>query len=330
MSGVAIFGCKSTTGFMVEALLANDIGVSQLISIDPEQAEQNQVADYCDLRDLADRLGIPIYHARKYSLNSTEDFQVIAGFGLDIAFVIGWQRLLPSAVLQSLRIGAFGMHGSSQNLPIGRGRSPMNWSLIEGRGHFFTNLFRYDEHVDAGDVVDTLVFSIRPTDTAETMHFKNTLAMKRLIERNRERLLSGNMTLRPQLDLEPTYYPKRNPEDSLIDWRCDIAQLDRFVRAVAPPFNGAFSYLGDDKVIISRAAIFETELVDFGYQEAPSGMVVEVFPNGKFLVRCIGGLLLVHEHQTPHALKRGDRLVSPPDAIRQFPRNDAGFHDHTD
>jgi methionyl-tRNA formyltransferase len=324
---VAVFGCKHTTRFLVESLRADGLRIARLVTIDPAKAAASQVADYCDLREPAAAWDIPLYQARSYSLASAEDQRAIAGFGLDLAFVIGWQRLLPPAVLQALRIGAFGMHGSSQDLPSGRGRSPMNWSLIEGRAQFCTNLFRYDAGVDDGAILDRLVFSIQPTDTAETMHFKNTLAMKRLIERNLAALLAGRAPLRPQPDRPATYYPKRSPEDSLIDWRLELAQIERFIRAVAPPFGGAFSFCHGGRVVIRRAAIFETELVDFGYRDQPPGTVVEVFPSGKPLIRCSGGLLLVHEHDAPTPLGRGDRLVSPPDQIRRFPRNLAGFHD---
>ena len=32
------------------------------------------------------------------------------------------------------------------------------------------------------------------------------------------------------LNLKPTYYPKRNPEDSLIDWNLEINILDQFIK----------------------------------------------------------------------------------------------------
>ena len=125
----------------------------------------------------------------------------------------------------------------------------MNWSLIEGRSVFYTNLFRYDPGVDSGDVIDTFKFQITDKDTAETMHFKNTLAMKHLVEQNIEQLLSGNFTAYPQDNsIEPTYYPKRTPADSLIDWNQDINAIERFIRAVCPPFNGAFSFLATSKI----------------------------------------------------------------------------------
>ena len=141
-----------------------------------------------------------------------------------------------------MAIGSFGMHGSSMDLPLGRGRSPMNWSLIEGRDIFFTNLFRYDSGVDSGDILDTFRFDILDKDTSETLHFKNTLAMKFLIEKNLDSLLGKDFHLKKQKNISPTYYPKRTPDDSLIDWNSNINDLDRFIRAVTKPFNGAFTF----------------------------------------------------------------------------------------
>ena len=47
------------------------------------------------------------------------------------------KRLIPIDILEQFSVGAFGMHGSSMDLPLGRGRSPLNWSLIEGRKFFY-------------------------------------------------------------------------------------------------------------------------------------------------------------------------------------------------
>jgi methionyl-tRNA formyltransferase len=260
-------------------------------------------------------------------LKEAEDVEAIRDMKIDLAFVIGWQRLIPSNVLDFIRIGAFGMHGSAENLPKGRGRSPMNWSILEGRTEFYTNLFRYDPGIDSGAILDTFKFTIRPEDTAETLHFKNALAMKRLIVKNLPALCEKRFSLKPQSDEAPTFYPKRNPEDSVIDWRTDLTQIERFIRAVAPPFNGAFTCVRGENVTINRAAIFERDDVEYGQTGSAHGSVLEVFPNGKWLVRCIGGILLVHEHVAPFALKPGDLCVSPVAHIREFPRNEKGFYD---
>lgn len=323
---IGVFGCKTTSAFLASHLHRQH-GLDAVITIAPDSARKADVADYCDLRPLCAVSGIPVHEAARYSLKCETDVQAIAAMRLDVGFVIGWQRLVPADVLRCFPIGVFGMHGSTDDLPIGRGRSPMNWALLERRQFFHTNLFRYDPGVDSGDILDTFTFSIQAADTAETMHYKNLLAMKLLIDRNLPQFGKGPLQLRRQRDTEPTYYPKRDPDDSLIDWRQDIFQIEAHARAVARPFNGAFTFLGDHRMTIWRCAIFETDLVDYGYRTRPAGEILEVFPSAKFLVRCRGGLLLVHEYESAGEIRPGAVLQSPTDRIRTFPRNACGYFD---
>ena len=329
---VAIFGCKHTTKFLIESL-SEKTKIDYLITIDEKKGKKFDVADYCDLTETADKYDIDVYKSKTYSLKRKEDIDYIKSLNIDIAFVVGWQRIVPGEILDSMSIGSFGMHGSSMDLPLGRGRSPMNWSIIEGRKYFYTNLFRYDSGVDSGDVLDTFKFDITHRDTAETMHFKNTLAMKYLIEKNLDKLLSGDFTLKKQKDITPTYYPKRTPDDSLIDWNLGVYELERFIRAVTKPFNGAFSFL-DDKVIIYDAQVFDSS--DYGYDDKEIGEIVVVFPNGKFLVKCYGGLLLINDYfhedlyyRRKEDIKVGKIFNNKDREISYFKRNKFGYYDES-
>lgn len=323
---IGIFGCKSTTVFLLSSLKEN-FDISFVVTISPELGDLNQVADYTNLVDFCNEYTIPVYQAHRYDLKSEIDKEKITEANLDIAFVIGWQRLIPNEILTTFSVGVFGMHGSTDDLPLGRGRSPMNWALIEQRKLFFTNIFKYDAGVDSGDILDTFVFSIQVNDTSETMHYKNVLAMKMLIIKNIKKLIDGSFKLSHQKANQPTYYPKRTPEDSIIDWQSDIYQLDAFVRAVTKPFNGAFSYVNAEKITIWRASIFETSLVDYGCRDLAWGKVVEVFPGGKFLVNCRGGLLIVHEYESKMMIEKNNLLESIDCKIFRFKLNSYGCHD---
>lgn len=319
---VALFGCKNTTRFMLDFLLSIKF-VDILVTISPEDAAKNDVADYTDLVDYAQKNGVEVYVAKNYSLKNETDASKLEQLAIDIAFVIGWQRLVPENVLKGFSVGAFGMHGSSMNLPLGRGRSPMNWSIIEGRKLFYTNLFKYDPGIDSGDVVDTFKFGINDRDTAETMHYKNMLAMKHLIEKNKQQLEENTIVLQKQKDTPPTYYPKRTPQDGIIDWGNDIYKVEQFIRAVTRPFSGAFSYIKGNKVLIYDAQILD--LQDFGYTNIDAGTVVEVFSEDKFLVKGLGGLLLVNEYESAMPVTKGDKFDEQD--IPGFPVNKYGFYD---
>ena len=325
-NNIAVFGCKSTTLFLLNALHRSGCKVSHLITIDPLQGEKNEVADYYDLKSEVEAMGIQVYSAKHYALKNDEDQQRINGLNIHLAYVIGWQRLVPEAILDGLAVGAFGMHGSSMNLPLGRGRSPMNWSILEGRKVFYTNLFMYNKGVDSGDVLDTFKFQVTDRDTGETMHYKNLLAMKYLIERNMNNLLNGSFQLQRQRDdLTPTHYPKRTPDDGLIDWTQDVSLIERHIRAVTKPFAGAFTYIGNDKVTIWDAQLFDHD--DFGYTNAKEATVLAVFASGKFLVKCFAGLLLVNAYDSPCPISEGVYFSNGSATLKHFPRNHQGFFD---
>src|SRR5881392_1694862 len=57
---------------------------------------------------------------------------------------------------------------------------------------------------------------------------------------------------RPQNHDEATYGCARVPEDGEIDWNAKTEAIDRLIRALAPPFPGAYTYLEGEPLTISR------------------------------------------------------------------------------
>jgi len=321
---VIIFGCKHTTAFILKALAQEKV-VDLLVTISPEMGSKEQVADYCDLRNLATQINIPVYTAHSYSLQSKEDIDFFSQIQSITGFVIGWQRLVPEHVLKHFREGVFGMHGSSQNLPFGRGRSPLNWSIIEGRKKFYTNLFRLKAGVDDGEILDTLSFSITQKDTGGTLQLKNTLAMREMIQRHLPSILSGQYQLNPQASGIPTYYPRRYETDSLIDWKMPVEFLERFIRAVTQPFNGAYSFIGQEKIILWQAQIFSND--EFLFPDSKPGEILEVFSEKEILIKAINGTLLVTNFSYIHQPLKGSLLHFGKNPPRKFPTNQEGYFD---
>jgi methionyl-tRNA formyltransferase len=291
---LAVAGSKTTTVETVLRLASLGHDVSLLITLTPDQAERSQVAGYADLRPVARDLGIEVYHPASYALTSEDDRAALADLGLDCLLVIGWQRLIPAWLLETLRLGAYGMHGSAEPLPRGRGRSPMNWALAQGRESFLTHLFRYDAGVDSGAVIARQRFDITPWDDCETLHFKNRMAMTRLLNLHLPSMLDGTATAIPQRgDIEPTYLDKRSPEHGRILWQeHSMRSLHNHIRAQTHPFPGAFSHLegSSERFHFWSGHPFDTHLTDL--DELP-GTVVELFHDGSFLVTTWDGSVLV-------------------------------------
>lgn len=290
---IIFVGCVETGYELLVYLIENGITVSHILTLNPEQAQKWKVSGYCDFTALAKKHGITYSFPTSYSLKNEADLDFFKRSGFDLLVIGGWQRLIPGEVLKTLSIGALGAHGSAEKLPRGRGRSPINWSLIEGKTRFILHLFLMDEGVDSGPVVDTLEFDINPFDTCDTLYKKLSICFKRLVLKHIPPLLNGTARLATQ-EGEPTYYPKRTPEDGKIDFHRSTTEIYNLIRAVTRPYPGAFCFNNDQKIMVWEAWPFDTQIDFSGFKP---GQVCEVFKDGSFVVRTGSDSLLVVDYE---------------------------------
>lgn len=291
---IVMCGCTEAGINMIDYLFSNGIIISYFVSLTPEQAQQYQVSGYVSFEEVSKKYNVPIYYPKTYSLKHENDIQFFKQMSFDLLILGGWQRLIPQEILTTLTIGGLGFHGSSEFLPKGRGRSPINWSLIEDKQQFILHLFLMTPKVDDGDIVAYELFDINQWDTCRTLYYKNSIVSKRMLVKYIPKILSGDLQTIQQKG-EPTYYPKRTPEDGLIDWNKNVSEIYNFIRALTKPYPGAFTYLNGNKVFIWEAQPFDTKIT---YPNSKKGEIVEVFSTGNFLVNCNPGLLLVTECNT--------------------------------
>lgn len=130
------------------------------------------------------------------------------------------------------------MHGSL--LPKYRGRAPVNWAVLQGETETGASLHRMVAKPDAGALVDQEAVPILPNDTAGQVYDKVACAAEVVLMRSLPALIDGSATETP-LDLSRgSYFSGRRPEDGRIDWRESAQVIHNLVRAVAPPYPGAF------------------------------------------------------------------------------------------
>jgi methionyl-tRNA formyltransferase len=290
-SRIVMLGCHELGGYLLPRLVDDGFRPECVVTADPGSAAG--ISGYQDLRPIASELGIPSRIVSSLDMKAPEDRQFFGDQAFSVLIQGGWPRLIPAEVLSSLTVGAVGVHGGPDRLPKGRGRSPLNWALIEGRKRFLLQFFLMTPGVDDGPVFDVEPFDITPFDTIATLYMKNAIATRRVLGRSLVPLIEGSLPLHPQIG-EPTYYRKRTPADGRIDWdSMDVWAIHDFVRAQTKPYPGAFARIGEGGVRIWRAQVFDTRLT---YPQAGYGEVVERFGDS-FVVNCLGGLLLVQESE---------------------------------
>ena len=289
---IVVCGCTDFGYEIVDFLLTNGINISHLVSLLPEQAIQYKVSGYKSFELLSTKYGVPIYYPKLYSMKET-DFDFFEEEKFDLLLVCGWQRLIPNKILETIKICGIGSHGSSELLPKGRGRSPVNWSIIEGKKQFILQLFMLTPEIDDGDIVYHETFDINEWDTCKTIYYKTSVVMKRALLKLIPNILSNNFSRTPQSG-EPSFYPKRTPDDGLIDWNKPLEEIHNFVKALAKPYPGAFSFIDKQKIMIWEAQPFDRKIT---FSDAKLGEIAEKFSTGDFVVKCNDGTLLITDYE---------------------------------
>jgi methionyl-tRNA formyltransferase len=166
----------------------------------------------------------------------------------DYIFSFYFRKMLPLSVLNMARLGGLNLHGSL--LPKYRGRSPINWVLVNGEIETGVTLHYMDEKPDHGDIVAQRSIAIDPTDTALTLYRKMDQVARDMLLAVLPRLKAGTAPRMAQDHKRSSYFGGRKPEDGKIDWAWPAAKVDCLVRAVSPPWPGAFARCRGRKLLV--------------------------------------------------------------------------------
>jgi methionyl-tRNA formyltransferase len=160
----------------------------------------------------------------------------------DYVLAFYYRALLDERMLAAARWGALNMHGSL--LPKYRGRAPVNWAILNGESETGATLHYMVRKPDAGAIVAQERVPIGIEDTALTVSLAVAEAAARLLARTLPLMAEGPPTGRPMDLTQGSYYGGRSPEDGRISWEWPAARVHALIRAVAPPFPGAFAEVG--------------------------------------------------------------------------------------
>lgn len=191
---------------------------------------------------------------RTKNINQDKMVQEIRDAGPDIIIVCGWQRLVCKEILTIPKLGCIGFHSSL--LPKYRGRAPVNWAMVMGERETGITMFYLTPEADTGDIIAKKAFPILFNDDCGSVYKKSAQAGAALIAEYLPRI---EKDIAPRIHNEARSYPaypKRTPEDGLIDFNRSALDVYNFVRALTRPYPGAFYYdTQGRKVKVWRAEI---------------------------------------------------------------------------
>jgi methionyl-tRNA formyltransferase len=171
----------------------------------------------------------------------------------DYIFSFYYRYMIPAQILVFAKIAALNMHGSL--LPKYRGRAPVNWAILHGETQTGASLHVMEVKPDAGDIVGQSAVGIGPDETATDVFSKVSQAAVTVIEEVLPSLMQGRVPRRPNDLQKGSYFGGRKPADGQIHWNQKAAQVHNLVRAVAPPYPGAFTDHQGKTMTVARTSL---------------------------------------------------------------------------
>lgn len=255
MSSAVVFAYHNVGVRCLRVLLARGVNVRLVVTHDDNPDESIW---FSSVRRLCEENAIPCISP--IDPNRPEVESRVTALNADFLFSFYYRSMLKAPLLESVKRGAYNMHGSL--LPQFRGRAPVNWAVLHGASETGATLHQMNVKPDNGPIVDQFAVPILPDDTAQDVFEKVTVAAELCLHRVLPALLAGKAEHRPQDLSQGAYFGGRRAEDGRIDWQQNARQIHNLVRAVTRPYPGAFSDLPEGRLLIWRTRVVADSGID--------------------------------------------------------------------
>lgn len=247
---LAFLGTPDFAVRALEAILAAGHEVACVYSQPPAPRGRGQTLKPSPVHAFAEARGIPV--RTPASMRDPAEIAAFAALRLDAAVVVAFGQILPAAILEAPRLGAYNVHGSL--LPRWRGAAPIQRAIMAGDRVTGVQVMRMTEGLDEGPVLATATLRIDALETAGSLFERLAEAGARLIVESLADISEGRAVETPQSEDGVTYAKKIGRKIARIDWTLDGQTLDRRIRGLSPA-PGAWFELPTDKGAVRVKAL---------------------------------------------------------------------------
>jgi methionyl-tRNA formyltransferase len=255
------------------------------------------------------QLGIPVYQHK--SLKTPEVRDQVAALHADLAILAFVTQIVPPAVFNAPRLGSICFHPSL--LPKYRGRSAINWALINGETKTGLTLFWVDEGIDTGPILLQKEVAVDPDDTTGTLYFNKIFPLGvEAIGEAVDLIKAGNPPRIVQDESRATYDPPCGDEHARIEWSRPAPEVYNLIRGCDPQPGAHTTWQG------TMVRLYECRLQRQEHSFSP-GQVVGIdqdqvriaVPGGVIVAKRMkgeGGKVAAAEFARQAGLRVGDQL----------------------
>lgn len=171
---------------------------------------------------------IPVFQPEKVKL----DYEEIVLARPDIIITCAYGQIIPKALLDLPRLGCINVHASL--LPYLRGGAPLHHAIIDGYKETGVTIMYMDESMDTGDIISTVTYPLKDTDTVGTVH-DNLMEMgANLLMETLPSIIKGTNKRIKQDNSKATYAYNISRSDEHLDFSGSGLLVERKVKGLNP------------------------------------------------------------------------------------------------
>lgn len=221
---IVFFG---SSGFSVPSLQKIGGSVAAVVTKKARPKGRGYHLDDNEVKKAAGGMGLPLIEIDSFK---DEEARSIGDHDPDLFVVVSFGLIVPKWALDIPSKGPVNIHPSL--LPLYRGPSPIQWTLMRGDRVTGVTLIRMNEKMDEGDIIYQEKLAVRDDDNyitlSERLSMKAADALPGILGRIDAH---GMMEGTKQDHSIATYAPIITKEMGRIDWGKSAAEVDRQVKA---------------------------------------------------------------------------------------------------
>jgi methionyl-tRNA formyltransferase len=223
--GTPDFACPT-----LRALIAHGHEVVAVYSRAPKPFGRGMRTRVSPVHALASDLALPVVTPPNF--RSDVAIGTFRAFEADIAVVVAYGLILPSAILSAPRHGCLNLHGSL--LPRWRGAAPIQRSVMAGDKETGVVVMRMEPMLDSGPVASTEKVAITDEMTSGELHDELAVRGAALIVQALKALEQGALIFTTQRSDGVVYAAKIDNTECRIRWDDGATTVHNQIRGLSP------------------------------------------------------------------------------------------------
>lgn len=203
------------------------------------------------LRRLAENSGIDVL--RDGHINGAGFLEKLRGYGSDLFVSLFFDQIFRETLIHMPPLKTINCHAGK--LPFYRGRSVLNWALINDEKEFGITVHYMDEGIDTGDIILQRTFPISDEDNYRTLRERAYLECPKILYDAIKQIQAGSVKVTRQKDIHPlgSYCGARGENDEIVNWNQTSREIFCFIRALTEPGPCACSFVNGERIRLFSA-----------------------------------------------------------------------------